>query len=193
MSILRIQAPSTWPTKVSRNVRLNLSIGDDEAGADRCCRMPQMVPSQAEKEAPCHLSCLKRISLDLRGWTAGIMDGDSLGGRQWATSPMSEASGVRKGGREKVLFGCCCPSDVGSGCASMKMGISAADIYGVLMAALTREISQIFYINALHIRSQVLFGIQQLYEAGPSASSSPFILLSTYKQTRIAQLQRVGA
>lgn len=83
-----------------------------------------------------------------------------------AASPMSEASGVRKGGREKILFGCCCPSDVGSGCASMKMGISAADIYGVLMAALTRGISQIFYINALHICSRAFFAIQQLlYEA----------------------------
>lgn len=102
-----------------------------------------------------------------------------------ATRPMSEASGLRKGGREKILFGCC-PSDVGSGCASMKMGISAADIYGVLMAALTREISQIFYINALHIRSQAFFTIQQLlYEAGylPKGPVCLFISIQTHLPT----------
>ncbi|KAL6820412.1 hypothetical protein J3E69DRAFT_341962 [Trichoderma sp. SZMC 28015] len=97
-----------------------------------------------------------------------------------ATSPMSEASGVHKGGREKILFGCCCPSDVGSGCASMKMGISAADIYGVLMAALTCGISQIFttthYILVLRrfLPFNSYYTRLDIYQRGLSASSSPF-------------------
>lgn len=87
---------------------------------------------------------------------------------------------MRKGGREKILFGCCCPSDVGSGCASMKMGISAADIYGVLMAALTRGISQIFtlthYIFVLRRFSPFnsYYTRLDIYQRDLSASSSPF-------------------
>ncbi|KAL6827755.1 hypothetical protein V8C40DRAFT_204347 [Trichoderma camerunense] len=60
-----------------------------------------------------------------------------------ATSPMSEASGCARVGGKGFCLAAVRPM-LGSGCASMKMGISAADIYGVLMAALTRGISQIF-------------------------------------------------
>lgn len=117
-----------------------------------------------------------------------------------ATSPMSEASGVRKGGREKILFGCCCPSDVGSGCASMKMGISAADIYGVLMAALTRGISRIFTSTHYILVFRCFFLAFNSYTKPDIyfyLSIGLFVSIHThhiptYKQTRITQLQRVG-
>ncbi|PTB56120.1 hypothetical protein M431DRAFT_418018 [Trichoderma harzianum CBS 226.95] len=115
------------------------------------------------------------------------MDGDSLGGRQWQRVPCRRPAAAQGWeGKDFVwlMLSVRCWEWV---CINEDGHLSCRYIWCVDGCVDTGDLINL-YINALHVRSQVFFAIQQPYKAGylpsyPSASSSPFTLTTICLQT----------